>query len=76
MSFVKTKYLLAKILACPPEEISENCAMGVHPRWDSLAHMRLLVTLEEEYNIEITDNSIEQLINFENLELLLKGKES
>jgi len=57
----KAKVLLAQALDCHSDDILDTSALGLHPKWDSMAHLRLLLTLEEEYNVTITDESIEQL---------------
>jgi len=39
--------LLAAALQVGPEDIGEGTAIGESERWDSLAHMRLVLGLEE-----------------------------
>ena len=34
-------------------ELSEDTAFGQHEKWDSLMHIRLVMEIEDEYNIEI-----------------------
>ena len=57
---IKAKTILAQALDCRVDDILDTSALGTHPNWDSLAHMRLLVLLESDYNFIITDESIEQ----------------
>ena len=33
--------------------LTEDTAYGQHEKWDSLMHMRLVMEIEEEYDIEI-----------------------
>ncbi len=63
MSNDRAKSVLAQALECDVADISDDAALGVHPKWDSLAHMRLLIALESEHGLPITDDSIETLIN-------------
>ena len=63
MSNDRAKSVLALALECDVADISNDAAFGVHPKWDSLAHMRLLIALESEHGFLITDDSIETLIN-------------
>jgi len=39
--------LLAEALQIEQSEISDDTAIGATERWDSLAHMRLMLALEE-----------------------------
>ena len=64
----KAKIALAEALECEVDEISDTSGLGIHPKWDSLAHMRLLLILEREYNISITDESIEKFMTFDGLQ--------
>jgi acyl carrier protein len=40
--------------------------------WDSLNHMNLIVALEEDFNIEFDDKDIENLLNFQLINLTIK----
>ena len=57
---IKAKTIIAQALDCRVDDILDTSTLGTHPKWDSLAHMRLLVMLESDYNFIITDESIEQ----------------
>ena len=44
---------IADIMGVDPSELSEDTAYGHHEKWDSLMHIRLIMEIEEKYNIEI-----------------------
>jgi len=46
------------------EEINENTALYSLPQWDSVKHMDLISSLEEEFLIEFEQSEIESMINF------------
>ncbi|TNE36835.1 MAG: acyl carrier protein [Alphaproteobacteria bacterium] len=43
---LKARELLAEALQLDVSEVPEDAAIGVTDRWDSLAHMRLIMALE------------------------------
>lgn len=44
---------MAKVMEVDPSELSENTSYGQFEKWDSLMHMRIVMEMEDEYNIEI-----------------------
>jgi acyl carrier protein len=40
----------------------EGMAYGIEP-WDSLAHMNLITSLEEEFEIRLSDNDVTDMLN-------------
>ena len=44
---------VSNIFEVDPSELSEDTAFGQHEEWDSLMHIRLVMEIEDEYNIEI-----------------------
>ena len=44
---------VADVMEVDPSEISEETKRGEHEKWDSLMHLRLVMEIEEEYDIEI-----------------------
>ena len=43
--------------------IPENSAPGVLEQWDSLAHMNLVLALEEEFGFRFTDDELMDLLS-------------
>ena len=44
---------IAGVMEVDPSELDENTAHGEYEKWDSLMHMRLVMEIEEEYDVEI-----------------------
>ncbi len=44
---------IAGVMEVDPSEINEDTAFGVFEKWDSLMHMKLVMEVEEEYDVEI-----------------------
>ncbi len=55
--------LLALALECEPSVIGPHDDMDSLERWDSLAHMRLIMRLEEIYKVEVDTDSIVDLVS-------------
>lgn len=44
---------IAGVMEADPETLNEDTAYGTIDKWDSLMHMRLVMEIEEEYDVEI-----------------------
>ena len=51
--FQKVKIIAAKILKIDVGLVTDELAIGDIPEWDSVANIKLLQALEEEFSIEI-----------------------
>lgn len=60
---------VAGIFEVEVDELSINTQFGSIPQWDSLMHIRLVVGIEEKYNVEIpldVASEIKELSEFYN----------
>lgn len=57
--------LLASVLGVPAEDIPPEAAPGIIEKWDSLKHMTLIVTLEEEFDIRFSDDQLTDMLSLE-----------
>lgn len=71
--------LAARVLDIPPEQAREARADNT-PGWDSLAHLRLLMAVEEEYGVSFSPDEIAELDSVdrivEALERILRARVS
>ena len=51
-NYVRLKKVIATALGIPEEEITHQLAVGVHPKWDSLGHLMLILAVEKEWNVK------------------------
>lgn len=49
---------IAGVMEVEPEELTEDTAYGSIGKWDSLMHMRMVMEIEEEYDVEIPIDEI------------------
>ena len=55
---------IAGVMEVEPESLTENTEYGSIEKWDSLMHMRMVMEIEEEYDVEIP---IEEIPNIKTL---------
>jgi len=55
--------LLAEAIQVPPDMVTPDLAFGDLPQWDSLGHMEVMMHLEEKYGVEISADTIAELIS-------------
>ena len=57
------------------EEEAKNASMNSISTWDSLSHIELMMTIEEEFNIpKITPDEIVYMTSTESIKQILKNK--
>ena len=44
---------IATIMEVDPNELDENTAYGQHEKWDSIMHLRMVMEVEDKYDVEI-----------------------
>ena len=49
------------------ENVDENCSAETMEAWDSLTHIEIIVTIEEEFGIKIPQKKIPELKSFRSL---------
>ncbi|MEJ2512721.1 MAG: acyl carrier protein [Anaerolineales bacterium] len=55
--------VLAAALNVDASEITAETQFGDLPQWDSMGHMEVLVALEKEFGVEVTADTITNLIS-------------
>ncbi len=68
------KELMANIFEVEVSDIGDDASPENIESWDSLKHMNLIVVLEEEFNVQFTDEEMLQMLNFQLISLILKEK--
>ena len=54
----KLKSVLAEVLRMPVEQVGDDLAMKDVDAWDSLVHMQLVLSLEQNFDIQLTFDEI------------------
>lgn len=58
------KNIMSVVFNVPIDTINDNSSTNTIPSWDSLKHMSLIVSLEEELECEFTDEQIIKMTSF------------
>jgi acyl carrier protein len=53
--------IAARILRVAPERVTLESTRDTLPEWDSLAHVRMIMEIEDEFEIEIPINDIPKI---------------
>ena len=65
------KTMLGEALSRAPEEIPEDATIGQTQGWDSLAHLRLLLALEEKLGTELPGTVVVAIKSLEDVQSLI-----
>jgi acyl carrier protein len=53
--------LVAEELGVEPGQLPHDATLNVYERWDSLNHISIILALEEEFGVEVNEDTIRQL---------------
>ena len=59
----KIKRVMANVFLIEESEIKENASPDAIPQWDSIGHLNLITSLEEEFDIIFTEEQIIEMLN-------------
>ena len=51
----KIRAVMAQVLRLPVDRVGADAAIGNVPNWDSTAHMRMMLALEDAFGIELDE---------------------
>lgn len=57
----KIEELIAQALKIPVEEVRDDLEYGTIKAWDSLAHVSLMVQIENDFDVEIDEDTMIEL---------------
>lgn len=55
--------VISQVMDVPPESVNEDSSPDTIANWDSLHHMNLVLALEEEFNVQFTDEQAVSMLN-------------
>jgi len=55
--------IVSQVLDVPESEITDDSSSDTIESWDSLKHMNLILGLEQEFNIQFSDEQIVELLS-------------
>ena len=54
------------------KEVDESCSYQTEELWDSITHLEIIVTVEEEFDIKIPKDKIAELKSYNDLLSMIK----
>lgn len=69
---LKIKKTIASELEINPDEIPDNAELNNFAKWDSLNHIKIMLALENEFNIELNEENIQRFVTIEKILNYLK----
>jgi acyl carrier protein len=61
----RVKVVMAQVLGLSPEEICESSSPETIDQWDSLKHMQLIMALEDEFDVQFSDEAIPEMTRYD-----------
>ena len=68
------KNVVSAVFEIPVEQIKDDSSPDTIESWDSLKHMNFVVALEEEFEIEFSDDEIIELIIMKLIKTVISDK--
>jgi acyl carrier protein len=59
----RIKTIMANVFLIDESEIKENASPDSIPQWDSIGHLNLITSLEEEFDIIFSEEQIIEMLN-------------
>ena len=60
----KVRRIMSSVFLVDIEKIDENASPETLPKWDSLGHLNLITSIEEEFGITLDDEQISEMLNY------------
>jgi acyl carrier protein len=68
----RLKQVMGAVLSLPAEEIDDHTSPDTAEAWTSLAHLDLILAIEEEFGVTIPDEEVGDLTSYRLLKLTLE----
>lgn len=62
-NFTTLQEIIASALSISVDQVSNDLQYGDLPEWDSLGHMSIMMELEDHFAVEITTETIAELVS-------------
>jgi acyl carrier protein len=72
----RVRTVIIRTFALAPEDGRGELRMGSVPRWDSLGHMRLVVELEEEFDVSFAAYLLPDLLDVDSIARVVVNQQS
>ncbi len=70
----RIKTVMADVLGVDKSSITDDSSFEKIEQWDSLNHIKLIVALEEEFDVEFDDEEVGNMMNYQMIKLIVEKK--
>jgi len=63
----RVKHVMSNTFGIDIEQISDDASPDSIAKWDSLKHMQLILSLEEEFCIEFSDKEVVEVVSYQKI---------
>jgi acyl carrier protein len=70
----RIKQIMADVLDLDPLSIDGSSAMDTIESWDSLTHINLCLSLEQDFDVTFTVEEMEMMVSYEDIRHVISGK--
>jgi acyl carrier protein len=70
----RLKQILAEMFELDPSTIDGTTSVDNVERWDSLQHISMILSIEQEFGVRFTEEEMTELLNYERLRFALASK--
>ena len=60
----RIRAIMAEVLRLPADRIGADTVMGAVSNWDSTAHMRMMIALEDAFGIDLDESRMVEMTSF------------
>jgi acyl carrier protein len=60
----RIRAIMAEVLRLPADRIGPETAIGAVANWDSTAHMRMMIALEDAFGIDLDESHMLEMTSF------------
>jgi acyl carrier protein len=68
----KLKEVLSRIFNVSLDMITDDASPDTIENWDSLRHMNLILALEEEFDVEFSDDQVVEILSYKLIKIVLQ----
>ena len=66
--------LMADLFNVKEDEITDDSSIHNIESWDSLSHLRLIGSIEEQFRVSLSADEMVEMTTFANIKRILRGK--
>jgi acyl carrier protein len=67
----RLKRTLADVFGVPETSIDDDTSMETVPRWDSLKHLYLVLALEEQFGVSLSEEQTVEILSYPSIKTAL-----